>query len=105
MLASVRAQDTVCRLGGDEFVILLTNLENVEEYEFALQRIVETLNVPFTLDNAQTVHVSASIGISISPFDSNDADTLIRHADQAMYSAKQAGRNRITLYTAGEDYN
>lgn len=95
---SVRANDTVGRLGGDEFVLLLTNLENTEEYPLVLQRVIDTINTPIALDESNQAIVSASIGVTFFPADGNDADTLLRHADQAMYQAKKTGRNRICQY-------
>ncbi len=98
MQRAVRTNDTVCRLGGDEFVLLLSNLENVEEYHTALQRVIEAINAPIQLDGACEVTVTSSVGITLFPFDCADPDTLLRHADQAMYQAKKSGRNRVYLY-------
>jgi diguanylate cyclase (GGDEF)-like protein/PAS domain S-box-containing protein len=95
--ACVRGGDTVSRLGGDEFVVLLGNLATLDECEVALDRIRCTLAMPFTLP-AGEVQLSASIGVTLFPLDGADPDTLIRHADQAMYGAKQAGRNRYALF-------
>jgi diguanylate cyclase (GGDEF)-like protein/PAS domain S-box-containing protein len=99
MQASVRTNDSVGRLGGDEFVLLLTNLENVEEYQVVLQRVIEAINKPFALDENTEGEVTASIGITLFPSDSSEPDILLRHADQAMYQAKQSGRNRVCLFT------
>lgn len=100
MQASVRANDTVGRLGGDEFVMLLTGLESVEEFQVVVGRVANQINQPFLLSESLQVSVSASIGITLFPADSNDPDILLRHADQAMYQAKQSGRNRVCLFTA-----
>ncbi|HAS84381.1 MAG TPA: diguanylate cyclase, partial [Verrucomicrobia bacterium] len=90
--ASVRAGDTVARLGGDEFVLLLGDLADVQEGEQALDRVMTALRVPFTVcGSAQTV--TASMGVTLYPDDPTDPDTLLRHTDQAMYTAKQAGGN------------
>jgi diguanylate cyclase (GGDEF)-like protein/PAS domain S-box-containing protein len=97
-----RSADTIARLGGDEFVILLLGLENESEYEHIMQRILNIINQPFVIAQEQ-VKVSASIGISIYPDDDSDADTLLRHADQAMYQAKQEGKNRIHLFDKKKD--
>ena len=99
-LESVRGDDTVARLGGDEFVILLGNLDSVEEGERVLERILNIVADPF-LPNM--VVVSASIGATFFPYDSADPDTLIRHADQAMYLAKQGGRNAYHLFDLEQD--
>ena len=99
MQRSVRANDTAARFGGDEFVILLTDLVDVDEYKVVLQRIVEELGQPIVVDPAHEVVISASVGVTLFPADPSDADGLIRHADQAMYLAKRAGRNCISLYS------
>ena len=93
----VRGNDTVARLGGDEFVVLLVDLPTMDEGERALQRILEALAAPFVV-GATTAMISASVGATFFPNDGADPDTLIRHADQAMYLAKQAGRNRYHLF-------
>ena len=102
LTASVRAGDTVSRLGGDEFVVLLGNLAHFDECEVALERIRSALNKPFMLKEGEA-RVSASMGVTLFPLDGADPDTLIRHADQAMYLAKQSGRNRYTLFDAEHD--
>jgi diguanylate cyclase (GGDEF)-like protein/PAS domain S-box-containing protein len=94
---SVRKGDTVARLGGDEFVMLLGGLSSIEEGERELQRILKAIADPLSLDGHE-VAVTASIGFTFSPSDGDDADTLLRHADQAMYHAKELGRNRIHLF-------
>ena len=95
---SVRANDTVGRLGGDEFVLLLTNLENAKEVYEVLQRVMEAIEQPVVVDETHEVTVTASIGIALFPQDSNNPDTLLRHADQAMYVAKESGKNRYFLF-------
>lgn len=91
----IRIEDTVARLGGDEFVLLLTNLSNEEESEPILARVLEIVTKPCELHTGINVSVSASIGVTFYPNDHNDSDVLLRHADQAMYQAKQLGRNRM----------
>jgi len=98
----VRAGDTVARLGGDEFVLLIANLEDLHECEHAMGRIIAALSQPFRVSQRQ-VCVSASIGVTLYPHDGADSDTLLRHADQAMYAAKQAGRNRYHLFDPEND--
>lgn len=88
---SVRADDTIARLGGDEFILLL-ELDSVEQSNQAFNRITTKLSEPYYI-NDHKLNLSASIGISLYPMDDADADTLLRHADQAMYTAKQSGRN------------
>jgi diguanylate cyclase (GGDEF)-like protein len=98
----IRADDTVCRLGGDEFVLLLSDLGSIDECTQTIERLTRTLGKPYTLDR-KLIYISASIGLTIYPFDDADADTLMRHADQAMYVAKQSGRNRYHLFDAEHD--
>lgn len=99
MQASVRANDTVGRLGGDEFVLLLADLERVEEYQVVVERLMDAINQPISLSELVQVKVGASIGITLFPTDSDDPDTLLRHADQAMYQAKLSGRNQMCFYS------
>ena len=98
----VRAGDTVSRLGGDEFVLLLSGLEDVHECDHAIRRLITALTQPFIINN-HAITISASIGVTLYPEDSSDSDTLLRHADQAMYAAKQAGRNRYHLFDPEND--
>ncbi len=95
--STLREGDTIARLGGDEFVFLLLGLARPEECELTLHRLLDVINAPVALAD-QAVTVSASIGISIFPVDNTDPDTLLRHADQAMYQCKQAGKNRFHIY-------
>ncbi|MGZ5052820.1 MAG: EAL domain-containing protein [Methylobacter sp.] len=94
---ALREGDTVARLGGDEFVFLLLGLEKVEDCEITVHRLLQVISQPISL-TSQVVSVSASIGISIFPQDNADPDTLLRHADQAMYQAKQEGKNCFHIY-------
>jgi EAL domain-containing protein (putative c-di-GMP-specific phosphodiesterase class I) len=73
-------------------------MKSMDEYETTLGRILETINAPVQLDKQQVVSVSASIGIALYPKDNVDPDLLLRHADQAMYQAKQAGRNKFIFF-------
>ena len=98
----VRAGDTVSRLGGDEFVMLISNLEDLHECDYAVSRIIGALTQPFRVSD-HSISISASIGVTLYPHDGSDADTLLRHADQAMYAAKQGGRNRHHLFDPEND--
>lgn len=89
----VRASDTICRQGGDEFVILLPELEGLDEVSVLAQRIKHIVSEPYDI-SGNRFDLSVSIGISLFPDDSLDAESLYRHADAAMYRAKQDGRNR-----------
>lgn len=99
----VRSDDTVSRLGGDEFVLLLSELRSADEADILMSRILEEMSRPFLIDQI-TLKISSSVGATIFPFDSSDTDTLLRHADQAMYQAKQSGRNRFHLFDSSMDH-
>jgi diguanylate cyclase (GGDEF)-like protein/PAS domain S-box-containing protein len=99
---TIRGGDTVARLGGDEFVVLLLGLEKGEECVTTLERLLTSIAEPISVKN-KTFSVSASIGLSMYPMDDEDPDTLLRHADQAMYSAKQSGKNRFHIYDVALD--
>jgi diguanylate cyclase (GGDEF)-like protein/PAS domain S-box-containing protein len=98
----VRSGDTVARLGGDEFALVVNNLPNMDELENLAQRILGVASAPCELEGRQH-RLSASLGITVYPFDAADPETLLRHADQAMYQCKQAGRNRYQLFDAEQD--
>jgi len=98
MQAVLRAQDSVGRLGGDEFVLLLGNLTDIAECRGVLQRLIDAIDQPVLLNEATPVCVTASIGVSLYPSDIDDADSLLRRADQAMYQAKNSGRNRVCIF-------
>jgi diguanylate cyclase (GGDEF)-like protein/PAS domain S-box-containing protein len=99
---TIRGGDTVARLGGDEFVILLLGLERGDECSATLERLLEAISEPIEIMNV-SFSLSASIGVSIYPLDDEDTDTLLRHADQAMYTAKQSGKNRSHIYDPAMD--
>ncbi|HRD65053.1 MAG TPA: diguanylate cyclase [Candidatus Competibacter sp.] len=94
---SLRAGDTVSRLGGDEFVLLLAGFDTVEDCEHALMRLLVLLAAPYALTEG-TATISASVGVALYPLDRGDPDELLRRADQAMYLAKQNGRNCYRLF-------
>lgn len=98
----LRAEDTLARIGGDEFVLLMTDLVSPGECTQVLDRVLQTVKQPIEI-NGLKVSVSASIGVSLFPQDHVDADTLLRHADQAMYIAKEAGKNRYHLFDPESD--
>jgi len=98
----VRGGDTVARLGGDEFALVINNLPNMDELEDLALRILGVASTPCELEGRQH-HLSASLGITVYPLDAADPETLLRHADQAMYQCKQAGRNRYQLFDAEQD--
>ncbi len=96
--ACVRETDTVARMGGDEFTVILTELADGKHLEGVLQKLLKALADVFQLGNEQ-VFVSASIGITIYPLDATEIENLLKNADQALYVAKGAGRNRFSFFT------
>ncbi|MBY0241412.1 MAG: EAL domain-containing protein [Burkholderiaceae bacterium] len=93
----VRGTDSVARLGGDEFTVILGELNNPPDMLRIAQQILKAIAAPIQL-GAEMVHISASLGITFYPDDARDADTLLKNADQAMYAAKQQGRNRFNYF-------
>lgn len=98
---SMRIEDTVARLGGDEFVLIL-GVRDPKVLESALQRLLAALSAVYIIDGIG-INISASIGVTLYPNDNENADTLLRHADQAMYKAKQSGRNCFHLFDVSKD--
>ncbi|NHZ94955.1 EAL domain-containing protein [Massilia sp. CCM 8734] len=96
--ACVRDSDTVARLGGDEFTVILPQLNETGSVGAIAQKILDVLQAPFALGQEQA-YISASVGITLYPDDARDIDDLLKHADQAMYAAKNAGRNRFSYFT------
>ena len=95
--------DLVARIGGDEFVLLLRTA-TTEEGVQAVERMLRQVHLPFALDVSEApVYITASIGATVYPLDLADAETLLRHADHAMYGAKQAGRNGYQFFDAEHD--
>ena len=95
---AVRASDTVARLGGDEFVVLVPGIRSAEEATQVAEKIIEALSDSFPLEG-RTLHITPSIGICVYPDDGGDVETLMRHADAAMYHAKASGRNNYQFFT------
>ena len=102
IIACVRGSDTVARLGGDEFTVILTTLGHRDHVEHLAQKLLDTLGKPFKL-NAESAYVSGSICVAIFPDDGATAEDLIRNADQAMYTAKHAGKNQFSYFTRSMD--
>jgi len=99
LLAGVRGSDTVSRQGGDEFVILLSEITYPEDAGTSAKKILLSVSAPHSI-GGQDLHIDGSIGISIYPEDGEDAETLIKNADTAMYHAKENGRNNFQFFKA-----
>jgi predicted signal transduction protein with EAL and GGDEF domain len=102
MREALREGDTLARIGGDEFVAIIVDLEKTEDSKPVIERMLKAASESVTLGDA-ALQVSASIGVTVYPQDGVDADQLMRHADQAMYVAKQAGKNRYHLFDTALD--
>jgi diguanylate cyclase (GGDEF)-like protein len=95
--ATVRDSDTVARFGGDEFVIMLPALAQLEDAGNVAQKVIAAFTKPFVV-GGQELHVTASVGLSVYPEDGDTSDTLLKHADAAMYRAKEHGGNGLQFY-------
>jgi len=102
MKEALREGDTLARIGGDEFIAVLIDLTNIEDCQPVLERLLIAASETIQVGEVE-LHVSASIGVTLYPQDKVDADQLMRHADQAMYLAKQAGKNRYHLFDTAQD--
>ncbi len=98
LMSCVREFDSLARLGGDEFTVILSEVDDLKAADRVIAAILESIAEPFQL-NDKEVFVSVSIGVTIYPNDAIDADTLLKNADQAMYAAKNAGRNQFVYFT------
>lgn len=97
LLTSVRVSDTVSRQGGDEFVLLLPLIESPDGAELSAKKTLAALALPHDL-GGHDLHITFSIGIAIYPDDGEDADNLLKHADMAMFYAKESGRNNYKFF-------
>jgi diguanylate cyclase (GGDEF)-like protein len=100
--SSIRKEDTVSRQGGDEFAILLGGIRSLSEFEQSIDRVYHSITQPYVIDGVRH-KMTMSIGVTLYPSDDGDIDTLIRHADKAMYEAKLAGKHRYQLFNAQDD--
>ena len=98
----LREGDTLARIGGDEFVAVLVGMKDEEDCRASIELLHHALIEAFEADSGE-IQVTASIGVTLFPLDGADADLLLRHADQAMYVAKQKGKNRIRYFDLDED--
>jgi diguanylate cyclase (GGDEF)-like protein len=98
--ASVRASDVVARLGGDEFFVLLEEVQDEVAIENVIRKLLGEVLRPYDLPGGAQARLSASMGVSLFPDNADDAGALIKNADIAMYSAKQAGKNGYRFFQA-----
>ncbi len=103
LLASVRDIDTVARIGGDEFVIVVSPPTSREEAGVVGERVNQALRAPLTISGVE-IHVTSSVGVARYPGDGHTPDSLLAHADAAMYCAKQRGRNNVQWFASGMDH-
>lgn len=94
----LREDDSVARTGGDEFLALLPEIEDFEPVADIAQRIIDSLSQPVVLEGRELV-IGCSVGVAFYPDDGEDSEALLKHADIAMYRAKQSGRNTYSLFT------
>ncbi|MDQ7073512.1 MAG: diguanylate cyclase [Gammaproteobacteria bacterium] len=99
---SLREHDTASRQGGDEFALLLYDVGSAQECQHIMARLHKVLSQPYVI-NDRTFLVSISSGFTLYPFDDAELDTLLRHADHAMYQAKLAGKNRFQLFDSEQN--
>lgn len=97
LLHTVRDSDTVARLGGDEFVVVQPMLADTDGVRALAEKLIETISKPYDIAGRE-VRISVSIGVAIHPSHGHDAPTLLKHADTAMYQAKEAGRHTWRIY-------
>jgi diguanylate cyclase (GGDEF)-like protein/PAS domain S-box-containing protein len=102
MKEALREGDTLARIGGDEFIAVLAGLAQINDYQPVVERLLLAASQPVTLGEV-VLELSASIGVTPYPQDDTDADMLLRHADQAMYLAKQAGKNQYHVFDTAQD--
>lgn len=101
---SVRASDTVARYAGDEFTVVLRHIIKNDDVQRIVDKILQAVGEPLQLENGVRVATGVSIGVSFFPDDAPDADTLVKHADEAMYAAKRQGRNTFRIYEVSPEY-
>ena len=98
----LRAEDTIARIGGDEFVLLLADLNEIDGYTAILDRVLTAISSPIQIEGI-LVSISASIGVAVAPPAEYEAEILVKRADQAMYEAKLAGKNRYQVFAENID--
>ncbi len=104
LAGSIRASDTVARYAGDEFTIVLRHIVKNDDVVRVAEKIMQLMEAPLYLDDGIELRVTASMGLSFFPDDAGDAQTLLKHADEAMYAAKHLGRNTFQIYEVSPEY-
>lgn len=99
---NIQPTDTISRQGGDEFTLLISAMDSFRKCERVLTDLLQVITEPYII-KGETHYVSVSIGVTLSPLDNSDIDTLLRHADQAMYQAKELGKNQYRLFNVLEN--
>lgn len=102
MACALPESDTVARVGGDEFILLIESRGEQEQYLSGLHYVLQVCKEPIRV-NDQVIALSASAGVTVFPRDASNPDVLVRHADLAMYEAKQSGRDRVQFFDAEQD--
>lgn len=97
--SNLRKSDTVSRFGGDEFLIMITDIEKVEDIRKIMSKVMELFGKPVTIQDSE-FFITASAGVAVYPVDGEDAETLLKNADIAMYSAKSKGKNQSVFCTS-----
>jgi len=104
LCGSIRASDTVARYAGDEFTVVLRHIVKNDDVLRVAEKIVQVMETPLYLEDGTELQVTASMGLSFFPDDAGDAQTLLKHADEAMYAAKHLGRNNFQIYEVSPEY-
>ena len=104
LVASVRASDTVARYAGDEFVVVLRHVVRKDDVLRVAEKLVQAVSRSLPLENGSELDVTVSMGLSLFPEDASDTQTLLKHADEAMYAAKHRGRNTFRIYEMSPQY-
>lgn len=99
LLGTVRVNDTVSRLGGDEFLLMLSPIHNESEARMVAEKLIQAISAPYMLDDGTEINTSVSIGISLFPSGGRTPGELTKSADEAMYRAKELGRNNYQIFT------
>jgi diguanylate cyclase (GGDEF)-like protein/PAS domain S-box-containing protein len=102
LLGMLSSTDLVARMSGDEFVIVQTNVESSMDAEHLARKVIDSLSAPFLLEDNE-IRIGCTIGITLAPRDSQDAEKLLRYADLSMYRAKAEGRNTLSFYSPDMD--